>query len=138
MPSSEGFALLYGVAVLWGVSYLLYKGRSSARPVLDVRRIPDPNGNLLKGGMTPIKTLGMDDVGRRIDHLADLHSLWEFAYALLTTNNVWHTAVEQAQAEELEIGLKLLTKHMQTGYDSKKYAQEINSLPKNLPDSTGE
>lgn len=91
-----------------------------------------------KDDVTPVKTLGMDDVGTRIEHLSDLHELWSFAFGLLTTQGIWHTAVEQAQAEELEIGLKLLTKHMQSNYDSRRYAQEINSLPRSIPDPTGE
>lgn len=88
--------------------------------------------------MTPVKTLGMDDQGTRMEHLSDLHELWSFAFGLLTTEGVWHTAREESQAEELEIGLKLLTKHMQSGYNSKAYAQEINSLPRSIPDPTGE
>lgn len=137
MSSSEGFALLYGAAVLFGVSYLLYKGRHTARPVLDAGRGINDNSYVLKGGMDTVKPFSMDDVGTRLEHLMELHDLWNTMFGILTADR-WHTAVEIAQAEELEIAIKLLDKHMLFGYSNRKYAQEINSLPKSIPDPTGE
>jgi len=76
-----------------------------------------------------VKLYGMDHVGTRMEHLADLQDLWGFAYAQLTTNH-YHTEGEKYQAAELEVALDLLETHMQSQYRPTAYAKVINELPK--------
>ena len=78
--------------------------------------------------MTPVLTLGMSDVGTRLEHLADLQDLWGWALGTLTAGT-YHTTLEVEQAKELEIALRLLEQHMVIGYSPTTYAQVINNLP---------
>ena len=74
--------------------------------------------------------LGMDDVGKRIEHLMQLQESWSAALAFLTTSG-WHSSLEKKRAGELEIALALLQHHMEAEYHETSYAVEINKLPKN-------
>jgi hypothetical protein len=76
-----------------------------------------------------VKLLAMDDVGTRMEHLADLQDLWSFALGLLTAGT-YHTEPELEQTSKLETALELLEAHMLTGYCPTAYAQTINNLPK--------
>jgi len=71
----------------------------------------------------------MDDVGRRIDFLADLQDAWGQAYQF-ATNNTWHSKREQEQGKELGIALRLLEDYMADGFVINTYARVINTLPK--------
>lgn len=75
-----------------------------------------------------IHTYGMDDVGTRLQHLAELHLLWSDGLEILT-RGTYHSSFEQEQALELEHALKLLSSAMEIDYKPTKYAQVINSLP---------
>ena len=87
--------------------------------------------------MSPFELVTMDDVGRRADHLSDLHLIWSFALEYLT-EMPYRKEVHIQQASELRIALDLLTKHMMTGYSPTAYAQEINNLPKPNRSITGD
>ena len=76
-----------------------------------------------------VKTYGMQDWGKRLEHMMDLQDLWSGAYAILTGPG-WHNPEEERQAKELEIALKLLGHHMQNDFDATQYAKVINDLPK--------
>ena len=80
---------------------------------------------------------GMDDVGRRLDHLMQLQDVWGAAYAILTTKG-WNSAQEVMQAEELEIALTLLARHMQNDYSELRLAREVNEIPKPTTNNSGE
>jgi hypothetical protein len=83
-----------------------------------------------------INTYSMDDVGRRLDHLAQLQDIWGTALALLTTKG-WHSAQEKERAKELEIALVLLEHHMLSDYSELGLARTVNDLPKDateIPD----
>jgi len=80
-----------------------------------------------------IHTYGMNDVGKRIDHLMALQDLWSTALCILTTGT-YHTEEERLQVQEIEIALRLLANHMQNDYDQTGYAIVINSLPRNPED----
>jgi hypothetical protein len=78
-----------------------------------------------------MKSYHMDDVGTRMEHLADLHELWSRAYAYLTMPNVWHSKKEEEQALDLEKARDLLSTHMATiSFDPAVYGKIINGLPK--------
>lgn len=77
-----------------------------------------------------IKTYGMEDIGKRIEHLSDLHDLWSGALAYLTAGT-YHSAREKEQTKELETALNLLENHMMNGFNVTEYAKDINrGLPK--------
>lgn len=78
--------------------------------------------------MNDFRSLSVNDVGTRAEHLSDLHDLWAFAFGLLTAGS-YHTELEVKQAQELEVALNLLEIQMQTCYDPTSYAQVINKLP---------
>jgi hypothetical protein len=80
--------------------------------------------------MTLVKTYSMEDVGTRMQHMMDLQDLWSFAYAVLTTPNIWHSERENVQAMELAVGIDLLNYHLQAEYKDTPYARVINGLPK--------
>lgn len=84
-----------------------------------------------------IRLYGMQDVGKRIDHMMELHDLWSGVLGLLTAPG-WHNPEEEKQAHELEIALKLLTYHMQNDFCIIDYAKVINELPKNPGDIRNE
>jgi len=77
----------------------------------------------------PVRIISMDDVGTRMEHMADLHDLWSFAYGQLTTDR-YHTGDEDHQAGELNIAIDLLVHHMQSEFKPTTYAQVINNLKK--------
>lgn len=79
--------------------------------------------------MAPVKLLSMEDVGTRLEHLADLQDLWSFALGMLTSGT-YHSDPEIEQTRKLEIALELLEEHMLVGYSPTTYAQTINNLPK--------
>ena len=79
--------------------------------------------------MVPVKLIRMDDIGTRLEHLADLQDLWSFALGLLTAGT-YHTDTELEQTKELETALQLLERHMLSDYSPTTYAQEINNLPR--------
>jgi len=81
-----------------------------------------------------VKIYSMNDVGRRIDFLMDLHELWSTGLAIVTSINVPHNAMEVERAKELEHALRLLSYHLQNDYDQTPYAVEINELPKHAQD----
>lgn len=81
------------------------------------------------GTMSPFELITMDDVGRRLDHLSDLHLLWSFALDYLTTVP-YRNETQIQEASELRVALNLLERHMMTGYSHTAYAQVINNLPK--------
>jgi Cys-tRNA synthase (O-phospho-L-seryl-tRNA:Cys-tRNA synthase) len=72
------------------------------------------------------KLMHAEDVGTRLQHMADLHELWSTAYAILTRPNLYHTALEEERAKALEIALDLLVNHMEAEYNEVPYAKEIN------------
>jgi hypothetical protein len=76
-----------------------------------------------------VKLYGMDHVGTRAEHLADLQDLWSFAYSQLISDR-WHSEGEKHQAAELEVALDLLETHMQSQYRPTANAKVINELPK--------
>lgn len=85
--------------------------------------------------MTEPKRLSMKDVGKRLDHLNELHNIWSFALGQLTDMNARDGNVfRENQAKELQIALDLLTFHMQNDYSPTTYAQVINNLPKDAND----
>jgi hypothetical protein len=75
----------------------------------------------------------MNDVGTRLEHLSDLQELWSTGLDILT-RGTYHSEREKAQAEELEIALKLLENHMTKDFNMQPYAREVNELPKNAED----
>ena len=78
-----------------------------------------------------MKTYRGDDVGTRMEHLADLQELWSLSLAHLTATNIWHTAQEEETAERLHTALSLLERHMvNISFDASVYAKVINQLPK--------
>jgi hypothetical protein len=80
-----------------------------------------------------IKLYAMEDVGTRLEHLADLQDLWSGGLAMLLSGT-YHSALELEQVEKLEIALKLLENHMTHAYSDVKYAKDINELPRNPED----
>lgn len=72
-----------------------------------------------------IKTYGMEDIGRRIEHLSDLHDLWSGALAYLTAGT-YHSEREKEQIAELQTALNLLENHMMNDFNITEYAREIN------------
>jgi hypothetical protein len=86
-----------------------------------------------------VEEYSMDNVGRRIEHLSDLQSLWGFALGLLLAGT-YHTEEEREQAAALEIALDLLERHMSYAYSydhQNYYARVINELPKRATDILG-
>jgi hypothetical protein len=69
----------------------------------------------------------MDDIGTRMEHLADLHELWTSGIEILS-RGTYQTVFEQAMIEELEIARTLLARHMAKDYQQSSYAQEINKI----------
>jgi hypothetical protein len=80
-----------------------------------------------------VKLYGMDDVGTRAEHLADVQDLWSMALCILTTGT-YHSDEERKQAQELETALKLLENHMTHNFNQTGYARIINDLPWNAED----
>jgi sugar phosphate isomerase/epimerase len=74
--------------------------------------------------------MDMDHVGRRVDHLAELHELWSDGLALLTRPDIYHTVLEEKMAEELEICIRHLEHHMAKDFNISTYGKEINKLNK--------
>lgn len=71
----------------------------------------------------------MQDVGTRLQHLADLQELWSFALGLETATQ-YQTEPSLERTAKLEAALQLLEAHMMNDYAPTTYAQVINNLPK--------
>ena len=71
----------------------------------------------------------MSDIGSRMEHLADLHELWQFALGIETAGK-YQSEPSMERAARLEGAIQLLTAHMLNDYDPTTYAQVINNLPK--------
>lgn len=85
--------------------------------------------------MTEPKRLSMEDVGKRMDHMNDLHNIWSFALGQLTDMNARDfNLYRQGDADKLQTALDLLTYHMQNEYSPTTYAQVVNNLPKDAHD----
>lgn len=73
-------------------------------------------------------TYDFDHIGRRIEHLMDLHKMWSDGYAILTRPNMHHSPSEYELAEKFKSALSLLSAHMAKDYNQSIYAKEINRL----------
>jgi len=80
-----------------------------------------------------IQKYKMDDVGTRLQHLADLQELWSFALGIETAGQ-YQTDPSIDRAKRLEAALQLLEAHMMNDYSPTTYAQVINTLPHDAKD----
>lgn len=78
-----------------------------------------------------MKKLTMEDVGTRLDHLADLYDMWNEGLTIAENSEKRHsTPMGAAQVRELQHAVQLLWYHMTTDYDSFQYSTVIARLPK--------
>lgn len=68
-----------------------------------------------------------DEIGRRIDHLAELHWFWSKGLHVFMQGE-WHSEWEKTKQKELETALNLLENYMMLGFSSADYAKEINRV----------
>jgi hypothetical protein len=76
-----------------------------------------------------IQKFKMDDVGTRLQHLADLQDLWSFAVGIETAGQ-YQTEPSIERTKKLQGALELLEAHMMNDYSPTTYAQVINNLPR--------
>jgi hypothetical protein len=74
------------------------------------------------------KVLHAEDVGNRLEHMVQLHDLWNTAYGILTRPG-YHSPLEEERAKQLSVALDLLMHHMSSEYNETFTAKEINDLP---------
>ena len=77
-------------------------------------------------------TYGMNDIGRRIDFLMQLHDLWSAGLALATQG--YMTTSDKEMEVKLKNALELLNNHLVNDYDCIPYGRAINDIPKNAED----
>ena len=73
------------------------------------------------------KKLNAEDVGTRIQHMVELHDLWNTAYGILTRPDLYHTDLEKERAKNLQIAIDFLIHHLEAEFNVTPYAKEINS-----------
>jgi hypothetical protein len=74
-----------------------------------------------------LKIVSMNDVGTRMQHLADLHELWTDGVGILS-QSAYKTEFNDNLVEELHICIKHLENHMTKDYIQSDYAAEINKI----------
>lgn len=61
-----------------------------------------------------------DDIGTRLQHMVELHELWNVAHEICTRPGLWHSPLEEMRAKELNSALTLLQHHMTAEYKEPK------------------
>jgi hypothetical protein len=79
----------------------------------------------------------MDHIGKRIEHLMELHELWSEGLRIASIGHI--TEDDKVRIVELGSAIRLLEFYMQANYDDyPEYGRTINLLPKNPEDIPNE
>lgn len=73
-------------------------------------------------------TFNADEVGTRIEHMAELHKIWgNTLHILLMRQGSLETDANSEKIKKLEDALELLENYMTISYSDAKYASEIDN-----------
>lgn len=77
-----------------------------------------------------MKTMRMEDVGTRLEHLTELYDMWNEGLTIAENSEARHsTPIGAAQLVELKHAVQLLWFHMTKDYDRFQHSTVIDRLP---------